>query len=236
MYRGFGDSLSRSFELALTPPIIAAFGYLLDRLLGIVPVLTIVFFLTAMIGLIATMWYGYDARMKVHEQDGPWAKQSQDQAPMNQNPTSLLTADHGPAVEPQVAIDMARRVLPAVPVIVLVAGLIWGLDGAASAAFAVLLVLANLAASAYLLATAARISLPLLMVAALGGFVVRLALLTGIVLAGQGPGLGRHRRPLPHPGRHPPRPAHLGDPPHIRLPGLPRAQADRRQAAGTAAG
>ncbi len=76
MYRGFGDSLSRSFELALTPPIIAALGYVLDRLLGIVPVLTIVFFLTAMIGLIATMWYGYDARMKAHEEAGPWAKGS----------------------------------------------------------------------------------------------------------------------------------------------------------------
>ena len=101
---------------------------------------------------------------------------------MPQAPT-LATADHGPAVEPQVAFDMARRVVPAIPVLVLVAGLIWGLDGAASAAFAVVLVLANLAASAYLLATAARISLPLLMVAALGGFVVRLAVLTGIVIA-----------------------------------------------------
>ena len=27
LYRGFGDSLSRSFELALTPPIFAGFGY-----------------------------------------------------------------------------------------------------------------------------------------------------------------------------------------------------------------
>ncbi|MEA2826049.1 MAG: hypothetical protein QOG43_488 [Actinomycetota bacterium] len=97
-------------------------------------------------------------------------------------PVTVLSRDSGPAVEPQVAIDMARRVLPAVPVIVLVAGLIWGLDGAASAAFAVVLVLANLAASAYLLATAARISLPLLMVAALGGFIVRLAVLTGVVI------------------------------------------------------
>ncbi len=96
--------------------------------------------------------------------------------------TPLLTADHGPSVEPQVAVDMARRVLPAVPVLVLVSGLVWGLDGAASAAFAVVLVLANLAASAWLLATAARISLPLLMVAALGGFVVRLALLTAAVI------------------------------------------------------
>jgi hypothetical protein len=100
----------------------------------------------------------------------------------NTGAPTLLTADHGPAVEPQLAIDMARRVLPAVPVLVLLAGLIWGLDGAASAAFAIVLVLANLAASAYLLATAARISLPLLMVAALGGFVVRLAVLTTVVL------------------------------------------------------
>lgn len=74
MYRGFGDSLSRSVELAVTPPIIGAFGYLLDRLFGIVPVLTITFFLIAMIGLIATMWYGYEARMRSHEQSGPWAK------------------------------------------------------------------------------------------------------------------------------------------------------------------
>ncbi len=74
LYQGFGDSLSRSFELAITPPIIGGLGYLLDRWLGIVPLLTIVFFLTAMIGLIATMWYGYDARMKTHEQSGPWAK------------------------------------------------------------------------------------------------------------------------------------------------------------------
>jgi hypothetical protein len=102
---------------------------------------------------------------------------------MTHTPTSLITADRGPAVEPQVALDMARRVLPAVPVIVVVSGLVWGLDGAASAAFAILLVVANLAASAWLLATAARISLPLLMVAALGGFVVRLAVLTAVVIA-----------------------------------------------------
>jgi hypothetical protein len=78
---------------------------------------------------------------------------------------------------------MARRVVPALPVLVIVAGLVWGWAGAASAAFAVVLVLANLAASAALLAWAARISLPLLMVAALGGFVVRLFVLTGIVIA-----------------------------------------------------
>ncbi len=95
----------------------------------------------------------------------------------------LLSADPGPAVEPQLALDMARRVLPAVPVLVIVSGLVWGWAGAASATFAVVLVLANLAASAAMLAWAARISLPLLMIAALGGFVVRLFLLTAIVIA-----------------------------------------------------
>ena len=38
-------------------------------------------------------------------------------------------ADPGPAVEAQVAGDMARRMLPVLPVLVIVAGLIWGLDG-----------------------------------------------------------------------------------------------------------
>lgn len=94
-----------------------------------------------------------------------------------------FTADAGPAVEAQVAGDMARRMLPVLPVLVLVGGLIWGWDGAASAGFAVVLVLANLALSAALLGWAARISLSLLMVAALGGFALRLFLLTAVVWA-----------------------------------------------------
>ena len=93
----------------------------------------------------------------------------------------LLTRDLGPAVEAEVAADMAKRVLPVLPVLVLVAGLIWGPDGAASGLFAVVLVLANLALSAALLGWAARISLTLLMVAALGGFALRLFLLTAVV-------------------------------------------------------
>jgi hypothetical protein len=72
-------------------------------------------------------------------------------------------ADPGPAVEAQVAVDMAKRMLPVLPVLVIVAGLIWGPDGAASGAFAVALVLGNLALSAALLGKAARISLALLM-------------------------------------------------------------------------
>ncbi len=95
----------------------------------------------------------------------------------------VFTADRGPAVEAQVVADMARRALPAFPVLLLVAGLVWGVHGALSAAFAVALALGNLVLSAVLLGRAARISLPLLMAAALGGFLLRLVVLTAVVWA-----------------------------------------------------
>lgn len=98
------------------------------------------------------------------------------------NPAAF-TADPGPAVEAELAVDMTRRMLPVLPVVVLVAGLVWGVDGGLSAGFAVLLVLANLGLSAVLLSRAARISLALLMGAALGGFALRLVLLTVAVWA-----------------------------------------------------
>jgi len=74
LYNGAGEGMARAFELALTPAIIGGFGYLLDRWLGLLPVLTIVFFLVAMVGLVARLWYAYDAEMKLHENAGPWAE------------------------------------------------------------------------------------------------------------------------------------------------------------------
>ena len=73
LYNGAGEGMSRAFELALTPAIIGGFGYLLDRWLGLLPVFTIVFFLVAMAGLMARMYYSYDARMKEHDAIAPWA-------------------------------------------------------------------------------------------------------------------------------------------------------------------
>ena len=97
--------------------------------------------------------------------------------------SSAVTADPGPAVEAQIVGDMARRAMPAFPVLILVAGLLWGVNGAVSAAFAVVLAVANLVLSAAMLARAARVSLALLMVASLGGFILRLVLLTVVVFA-----------------------------------------------------
>ena len=98
-------------------------------------------------------------------------------------PRLLPKPDLGAPVEWQVVGDMVRRALPVLPVLILVAGLIWGVHGALSAAFAIGLVLVNFTLSATLMVWSARIALALMMVAALGGFVVRLALITVAVLA-----------------------------------------------------
>lgn len=97
--------------------------------------------------------------------------------------TPTAPADLGPAVEREVVSDMIRRAWPALPVIVVLAGLGWGVDGALSAGFAIGLVLVNFLFAASLLGWAARISLVFVAVAAMGGFIVRLALITVAVLA-----------------------------------------------------
>ena len=74
LYQGFGDTLAVAFELAFTPVVLGLMGYGLDRWIGTLPILTIVFVLMAIVGLSARMWYGYCARMKVHEANGPWAR------------------------------------------------------------------------------------------------------------------------------------------------------------------
>lgn len=89
----------------------------------------------------------------------------------------------GGAVEAQLVADMVRRGRFALPVLVLVAGLVWGTSGALSAAFAVLLAVGNLALAAALVGGAARVSLALVGVAAMGGFVLRLGIVTLVVLA-----------------------------------------------------
>ena len=97
--------------------------------------------------------------------------------------TSSLSALDAPPVERQVAGDMIRRALPVAPVLVAVAALIWGLDGGASAAYGVAVVLANFALAAALLSWAGRRSVALLMGVALFGYLMRLALVAGAVLA-----------------------------------------------------
>jgi hypothetical protein len=86
-------------------------------------------------------------------------------------------------VERQIAVDILRRGLMVAPLVVLVAGLAWGGDGAASAAAAVALVVGNFLLSAAMLSWGARISPTALAGVALGGYIIRLGLITVAVLA-----------------------------------------------------
>jgi hypothetical protein len=87
-----------------------------------------------------------------------------------------------PPVERELAFDMVRRSAWLAPAIVVLASLLWGADGAASATLAIGVVLVNLVLSAITLSWAARRSLNLMMVVALGGFAVRMGLVTVVVL------------------------------------------------------
>jgi hypothetical protein len=88
-----------------------------------------------------------------------------------------------PDVETQLAGDMVKRVIPAAPVIVLVAGLLGGANGAWSAVLAIAVVAVNFMLAAVSLSWAARISPVALMAMAMAGFLVRMGLVTAVILA-----------------------------------------------------
>jgi ATP synthase I chain len=73
--------------------------------------------------------------------------------------------------------DLIKRGLIVAPLIIAICGVIWGGDGAWSAAYGIAIVLANFALSAALIASAARISLHWLMGATLFGYILRLGLI-----------------------------------------------------------
>jgi hypothetical protein len=95
--------------------------------------------------------------------------------------TSSIDTDVAP--EREIANDMARRAAIITPALLLVAFLGWGIDGVASAAFAIGLLVVNLLLSSAMLTYAARISVALLMAATLFGYVFRLGVLLVAVLA-----------------------------------------------------
>ena len=88
--------------------------------------------------------------------------------------------------EALIARGIARRSLYVAPLWLLAAGLIWGVGGAASAAYALALVVANFAAAAALINWSVRISPVALMLTVLVGFALRLGILLLLVLAVSG--------------------------------------------------
>ena len=97
--------------------------------------------------------------------------------------SAFTSRDLGPAPERDVAKDILKHGAYALPVVLLVGLVGWGLDGLASVGFAAGLVLANFWLAAVLLGWAARISLGLLMGVSLFGFLLRIGLISVAVLA-----------------------------------------------------
>jgi F0F1-type ATP synthase assembly protein I len=65
---GFGDALSRAFDLAVTPLVFGFFGWLLDRWLGTTPLFMLVLGLTTLTYMFWKMWSQYDAKMREHDE------------------------------------------------------------------------------------------------------------------------------------------------------------------------
>ena len=130
-------------------------------------------------------------------------------------------------VERELAADMIVRALPVLPLVVVVAWLIRGrrpAPGPACSPSASSLV--NLVLAAALALVGRQVSPNVLMATALGGFLVRMALVTARHLRGAGRSLGRPAALAVTVLVYPSRPAVLGDPLRVRLARLPRPQAD----------
>ena len=88
-----------------------------------------------------------------------------------------------PEVERELAFDMLKRGVWFMPAILLLATIIWGTRGASSAAVAIALVVVNLVLAALALSWAAKVSLTAIMAVSLGGFAVRMGLVTAVLFA-----------------------------------------------------
>ena len=99
----------------------------------------------------------------------------------NTNPAMVTQLD-GEPVELEVSADMVKRGLVVAPLLIAISAVIWGAEGAWSAAFAIGLVLVNFLLSAALISYTAKISLGLMMGATLFGYLIRLGLIMVAVL------------------------------------------------------
>ena len=88
-----------------------------------------------------------------------------------------------PEVERELAFDMLKRGVWFAPAVLLLASLAWGSEGATSALLAIAVVSVNLVLAALALSWAAKVSLTAIMAVSLGGFAVRMALVTAVLFA-----------------------------------------------------
>jgi hypothetical protein len=100
----------------------------------------------------------------------------------NSTPSPFASAARGEAPEVAISRDMVKRGLMAAPFLLVLGGIIWGMDGVSSVAFAVALVLVNFLLASALVALTAPISLGLMMGAILFGYLLRLGVIAIAIL------------------------------------------------------
>jgi len=91
-----------------------------------------------------------------------------------------------PQVEWEMATDMVRRGLPVAPVLLALGAIGWGVHGAMSTGYGLVLVLGNLLVSAALMRWASSRSLGVMAGVAAGGYAVRMAVVALAVYAVKG--------------------------------------------------
>ena len=62
------------YELVLSPLLLALIGYGIDRLLGTVPLFTIILAVLGIVGAVTKIYFQYRTEMEHHERSGPWAR------------------------------------------------------------------------------------------------------------------------------------------------------------------
>jgi hypothetical protein len=95
---------------------------------------------------------------------------------------TMFVPDRGPAVEKIIALDIVKRSIVFIPILLIIGAVAGGEKGLASTAFAIFVVLANFLLSAFMLSWGARISYVALGMAAMFGYLLRLGLITAAVL------------------------------------------------------
>jgi hypothetical protein len=94
----------------------------------------------------------------------------------------MLLPVEGPAPEAQIARHLTKLGVSVAPVLAFLGFCFWGLNGVWSVGFGLALVLINFLLSAGIITACARISLTLLMIGVMFGFLIRLGLVTIAVL------------------------------------------------------
>ena len=65
---------SGGYELVFSPLLLALIGFGIDKMLGTLPFITILFAVLGLVGVVVKIYFQYRNEMIEHEASGPWAR------------------------------------------------------------------------------------------------------------------------------------------------------------------